>query len=249
VENGNTSASVSSDRITDYLFPSALMVASYERFGRPTRFHHLFPADVLASSREDALKQFAHSDIVMMTDPVHGRGEPYPLNSSIREYWGELQSMVTANFVPLTSTTIQGIQLEVFVKPVLKISGVSGDWVTSAGLIIEVEPRDLTKWPVIVLEGAAYYHLLDGQLQPRAAVVDAAGQPSDELPVTFEHERSRYVVTINARAAASASPTPVRIQLRFNRFFIPRALGLNADTRELVIMAPYRHELRARPPD
>jgi hypothetical protein len=249
VENGNTSASISADRITDYLHASVLMVASYERFGRSTRFRQLFPADVLASSREDALKQFADSDIVMLTDPVERRAEPFPLNSSIREYRGELQSMVTANFLPLTSATIQGIHLEVFAKPILKISGVSGAWVTSAGLIIEVEASDLTKRPIIVLKGEAPYHLLDGELQPRATVIDTARQPIGELPVTFEPDGFRYVLSINARAAASETPTRVRIQLSFNRFFIPSAVGWNADMRELVIVAPSRYELREAPRD
>jgi hypothetical protein len=249
VESGNASPSLSIDGIMDHLHASLLMVASYERFGRFVRFRPMFPDSVLASRREDALSLSARSDIVVLTDPVRGREQPYPLNSAIREYWADLQGMVTANFVPLTSTTIQGIPLEVFVKPVVKISGVSGDWVTSAGLIIEVEARDLAKWPFIVLEGAAIYHLLDGQLQPRAAVINAAGQPGNELPTTFERDGTRYVVTINAGAAALASHIPARIQLMFNRFFVPRTLGLNSDTRELVILAPVRRELRARPRD
>jgi hypothetical protein len=249
VESGNASPSISTDRIADYLGPNLLMVASYERFGRLIPFLQMFPTSVLASSREDALALSTRSDIVILTDPVLGRSDPFPLNSAIRDYWGNLRTLVAANFAPLMSTTIQGIPLRVFVKPTVRISGISGNWVTSTGLIIEAEARDLAKWPFVVLEGDAMYQLLDGQPQSRAAVVDAAGQPSDDLPVTFEREGSRYVVTINAKAAASASTTPVRMQLTFDRHFVPRALGLNPDTRELVVLAPSRRELRSRPRD
>jgi hypothetical protein len=249
LDTGNASPSITADGIVDYLSAGSFTVASYERFGRLIRFRQMFPTDVVASSREEALARSARSDIVILTDPVRGREQPFPLNSAIRNFWRELQAMAMANFTPLTSTTVRGIPLQVFVKPAVKIIGLSGDWVTSSGLTIEVEPRDLLRWPLIVLEGVAFYDVLGGQPEARAIVLDSAGQPGKELPVSFERTASSsgYVVTITAAETASESQTPVKIQLSFDRFFVPRALGINADPRELVIMAPSRRELRARP--
>jgi len=44
------------------------------------------------------------------------------------------------------------------------------------------------------------------------------------------------------------SSCPVTIHLTFDRYFVPSKLGINTDTRELVVPEPTKHELRASLP-
>ena len=98
---------------------------------------------------------------------------------------------------------------------------------------------------LLVLEGEANYDLLGGKPCPRA-VAEVSGQTT-ELPASVTATGNRYRLMIDARAAASPQDGRVRITVRFDRHFVPRALGINPDSRELVVRAPSQRELRSRP--
>jgi hypothetical protein len=252
VENEIAVPKLSVDRVVDYLFTGTVELAAYERFRRVYKFTgRLGEAGafgIFAAPREAALQAIVESDVVVLTDPVLGRGAPYPMNTKIREYWDELWTWTVQNLALVSSTEIAGIPYRAFVKPSITVHGLSGEWITSSGISIEIGASDLARWPFIVLEGRANYDVLGGEFRPRAFVVDATARTGKELPAIFNRLGQRYQIAIDARTAASAARESVKIQLMFDRFFVPSKLGINPDTRELVIFAPDKRELRALHP-
>jgi hypothetical protein len=253
VENEIAVPKLSVDRVVDYLFTGTVELAAYERFRRLYKFTGGLGEGggafgIFATPREAALQAIIESDVVVLTDPVLGRGAPYPMNTKIREYWDELWTWTVQNLALVSSTEIAGIPYRTFVRPSIIVHGLSGGWITSGGISIEIGASDLARWPFIILEGRAYYDVLGGELRPRAFVVDATARRGKELPAIFNRLGQRYQIAIDARTAASAASEPVKIQLMFDRFFVPSKLGISADTRELVIFAPDKRELRALHP-
>jgi hypothetical protein len=126
----------------------------------------------------------------------------------------------------------------------LELQGLSGGWITSAGINIEVDASQLNDAPYIVLEGAANYEELGGEPGPLAAIVGPTGKPLSILPSSLKRLGSTYSVVIDARTAVSSTNGPVRINLTFDRYFVPGALGINSDTRELVLPEPTQRTLQ-----
>ena len=122
--------------------------------------------------------------------------------------------------------------------------GASAGWVTSAGITLEVDVDHLRRWPSIFVEGDANYEVLGGEPNPRATIVDAAGTPGVALPAHLKRVGTRYGIVIDGRQPPDVGRA-VRVHLTFDRFFVPSKLGINPDTRELVVMAPTKRELRA----
>jgi hypothetical protein len=115
---------MSIDRVTDYLNAGTLQLYSYERLHRIIEFSGHFGHSLVATPRDVALKVIADSDIVVLTDPIRRREEPYPMNTKIREYWDEMSAWVEQNYALLLSTEILSIPHRVFVKSVTNKDGV-----------------------------------------------------------------------------------------------------------------------------
>ena len=111
---------MSSDRVVDYQNAGTPKLFSIEALHRnleiDPRFGH-GTYGIFATSREDALRLFADSDVIVLTDAVTDRSHPYPMNTKIKEYWDELWQWTNQNRALLFSTEIYGIPYRVFVRP------------------------------------------------------------------------------------------------------------------------------------
>jgi hypothetical protein len=243
---------ISIDRTVDYS-PNHynVMLRGYEQFGRLLKIEGRFgtgATGLFSTPREEALKLFSESSIIVLTDKDLGREAVYPMNRAIREYWDEIRAWTVENRIPLFATQIRGVPYEVFVKPFVNVTGFSANWVTSAGLRIAVDSAAIARWPFIVLEGMASYDSLGGEPQVRAVITNASR--AVELPTTFKRTGPHhYRVVIDARSLDAPQYGSVLIHLSFDRFFVPKQLGLNEVTMELVVHAPTTHELRAQAPE
>jgi hypothetical protein len=195
------------------------------------------------------MKILASSDVIVLTEPKGGRQLLYPMDAKIESYWQDLWDWSATNRLQLATETIHGMPHAVFVKPIVRISGASGPWITSDGITLTAHSQDLNRWPFIVLEGAALYEALGGVPRVSAGVVDiSSGRLSGPaVPAEFARTGDTYRISIDARALSNENTNEIGIRLTFDRFFVPSKLGMNADTRELVVMEPTRHELRREP--
>jgi hypothetical protein len=118
-ENNLDRLSMSTDRVVDYQNVGTTKLASIELLHRHLDVdgslgHGTY--GIFATSREDALRLLAESDVIVLTDPLTERSYPYPMNTKIKEYWGELWQWTNENRVLLFSTEILGIPYRVFVR-------------------------------------------------------------------------------------------------------------------------------------
>ena len=118
-DNNLDRLSMSTDRVVDYQNVGTLKLASIELLHRSLDVDGLLghgTYGIFATSREDALRLLAESDVIVLTDPVTDRSHPYPMNTKIKEYWDELWQWTNENRVLLFSTEILGIPYRVFVR-------------------------------------------------------------------------------------------------------------------------------------
>jgi hypothetical protein len=110
---------ISFDRISDYLNWGTIILFGYERFHVLIPFFGAFghgAYGVFATPRATAMALIQRSDLIILTDPVMGRQAFYPINTKIKEYWGEMRDWVRRNRVSIFSTVILGIPHEVFAR-------------------------------------------------------------------------------------------------------------------------------------
>jgi hypothetical protein len=58
------------------------------------------------------------------------------------------------------------------------------------------------------------------------------------VPVTFAETNGQYTIQLVVPPLDAVGDSPLSIRLRFRRYFVPRDLGLNDDTRHLVVRLP-----------
>lgn len=253
LDNQIANPEFSIDRIVDYLNPSTLSITAFERFNSALPIKKGLGYDLVfgmgPAPRDVAMQFVENSDILVLTSAAIDREAPYPLNAAVKEYWNDLQSWAKNNRDLLSTATILGVPYHIFVKPQVRIQGASGGWITRAGITIEANQSQIDRWPFIVLSGQANFDILGGVPRARAVVVDDMGRPQSELPALLKPVGYRYDLIVDTRSRASTPSGLLKILVTFDRSFVPKQLGINADTRHLVMFAPASRELREKAPD
>jgi hypothetical protein len=228
----------SSDGVHEMFNYLALSDRTYEERGSPVNFQPAYDMQIFAPTRENLLSAFSRSDVAVLSDPRLGRNSIYPSNVVIAQNWEELKAQVSGSMISVARTNIAGVPYEAFARPAPKITGLSGGWITSAGVDLRINSRVIGDRPYIILEGQAMLQPLGGTPVPRAELRDLAGkaQPT-ALPAKIIISGNRYKVVIDCSNACSKIAEP-SVHLTFDRFFVPLKAGINADTRELVLYAP-----------
>jgi hypothetical protein len=119
-ENHLDRISVSTDRVVDYQNVIMPRLASVEILHRNLEVDGLLghgTSGIFATAHDDAMRLIAASDVIVLTDPDIDRTQPYPINTRIKEYWGELWNWSSQNRRLAYSTEIFGIPYHVFVRP------------------------------------------------------------------------------------------------------------------------------------
>jgi hypothetical protein len=115
-----------------------------------------------------------------------------------------------------------GIPHHVLVRLPVRISGVSGDRITSAVLAIEVDASHLTRWLFIILQDPFdendYARCLGGWPKVTAALVEAPDKAEVALPESFKAAGPAYEILSDARTLADAPNGKRQIKISFDRF-------------------------------
>lgn len=109
--------SMSTDRIDDYQNVGTPKLVSIELLHRNLEVDGLLghgTYGIFPTSRDDAMRLIAASDVIVLTDPDLDRAHPYPINTKIKEYWNELRDWTSQNRELVYSTEIFGIPYRVF---------------------------------------------------------------------------------------------------------------------------------------
>jgi hypothetical protein len=96
---------------------------------------------IFATPRDEAMRIFAESDVIVLTDPTTDRQYPFPINSNIKEYWDDACQQTNRDRKLIYSTEILGIPYRVFVRPLPKVESDSEGMTNAAHSIIALRKR------------------------------------------------------------------------------------------------------------
>jgi hypothetical protein len=123
-DNNLERLTMSTDRIVDYDDASIPELFAIERLHRKLDIEGLFGRGaygIFATPRDEAMRLFAESDVIVLTDPSTDRKYPFPINTKIKEYWDDVWQQTNRDRKLIYSTEILGIPYRVFVRPLPKI--------------------------------------------------------------------------------------------------------------------------------
>lgn len=194
--------------------------------------------DIMGVDRASALELVSKSDFVLLTTlPKEG---VYPFYAKVAQYWPALKSWADQHLLLVRELAFSNFVAMVYCKPRVQLIGLSGDWITSEGLVIRAESSVFKQFPVISLSGEANYSWLPKQ--PSAQAILDTPDDAREFPASFHKDGNRWELTVDLRGRPLPPSGEASVRVKFDTFFVPRDLGINNDTRQLVVEAPINVE-------
>lgn len=242
------SGTMFSDRNTDYQIAMGVKVDYYERHGRMISLQNPVEGNVmLAESDWPRLRDFLRSaDVAFITESQQA-GETaaaYPTTRMLSQHREEIVALAKENLQRIGGATVGDHKLGIYTRARVRIEGESGGWLTSAGIRIYLKAEWLRGKKGLVLEGTTLYPgQLKGSLGGNAILVGTG----KAVPIFFSPLTPDYRIELDLREVDVSQEGDVEVQVKFDRYFVPRKEKISADDRELVISAPKRIALLTVP--
>jgi hypothetical protein len=235
---------ISFDVISAWFTGDAITASGYEQTRELVNFQPgLGATGIMGEDRQRALSLLARSDFVVLTTlPKAGL---YPFYQKISEFWQDLKDWADKNLIVAQTVPFETFTVTVYVRPSVKVLNLSGNWITSRGITILADRRDLERFPQIRLSGPARFSWLPKIPTVTATVKTQTG--SVTLSSSLRVLDQSYEILIDTSSIKDLSSDPVQVMLSCDTFFVPKKLGINADERELVLPAPERAHLLREP--
>jgi hypothetical protein len=236
-EYGWKNPTVSLDLISGLLNSATITATGFEKTGELVEFRGLLGSSIFGETREKALEFLENSNFVILTSPR--QSGKYPFSQTIAAYWSDLKAWADKHLLlarRLEFDNYYPAALTVYTQPTAQLRDISGDWITSKGVLIEAKRSDLERFPVIRLKGAADFSNL-----PKVPAVTANLEPPDgspPIPAIFRRMDNRYEIELNTSLTRIPAQELVRIRVKFDTFFVRKDATLHNDFRELVVRSP-----------
>jgi hypothetical protein len=120
LDNNLERLTMSTDRVVEYDNAAIPKLFAIERLHRNLDIEGLFGHGIygiFATPRDEAMRLFAKSDVIVLTDPTTDRKYPFPINGKIKEYWDDIWKQTNRDCKLIYSTEILGIPFRIFVRP------------------------------------------------------------------------------------------------------------------------------------
>jgi hypothetical protein len=225
---------ISFDVISGDLNAGTITVTGYERLHQLIVFHPLLAGDIMGLDRATALSYLAQSDFVILTNTPKTGVDPF--YESISRYWDDVHAWAEKNMVLSRRLTVDDFSATVYIRPNPTILGVSGNWITSAGLSLQIPRETIQRFPKIQISGTSDFSRLP-KTPEVSATVDMGSGPQ-AVPASLKRDGSNYEISLDLPKIDSSRTDPVRVHIGFDTFYVPDKLRKNGDTRELVLRAP-----------
>jgi len=225
---------ISFDIISGDLNAGTITVTGYERLHRLINFHPLLAGDIMGVDRAEALAYLAQSDFVILTNSPKTGVDPF--YQAISRYWDDLHTWAEKNMIMSRRITLDDLIATVYIRPNPAVLGVSGNWITSNGLTLQVSRETLQRFPKIRLSGISDFSRLP-KTPAVSASVDLDSGPQ-AVPASLSRDGGSYEISIDLPKVDLSRTDPVRVHIAFDTFYVPNKLRMNGDMRELVIRAP-----------
>ena len=231
VDNDLSNVKLSFDRISDAITADVLTVLTYEQdnlyvdVGNAWGGYFIY-YDYTKEEVEEILKE---TDLMVISKDGYAAGSYYPADESFSKYHDYMLEYCYDNLIQLGEFTLNGDVLMVFGKGQVKVASSWNDWMSDEGNWIIFNKQD-ERQNKIVIEGS-----LGGGFSSPEEFQPNVSWKGENIPCELSVNGDRYVITIDISDLTMGS---YKMELSFNNSFIPAELGLNDDTRKLVVMCP-----------
>jgi hypothetical protein len=230
---------VSVDLIADYLSFPTIEAAIYERHRLSLDVQGALGASMLAVSVPEAIVYIRGSDFVVMTTSGHIGPSPFPFDQTVASLRPALIDEANKQLVALRQFRIFGRGVTLYARHVLRLEGDSGGWITSEGVTLYASGAAVRTRPRVELLGQFYPQYLKrlpgvtGRL-----IIPGSTETRSVSASLFSSSADAYQINLDLDSTDLPIDTLVEIRLTFDTYFVPKALGINEDMRELVIRTP-----------
>ena len=237
---GWTSPAITSDSLQDFLYHKDLSILAYEKYGV------LLSAGASigrleAYDAKELYDRLAMSDFAIITKNTRPPAFEYPFDRQMREWHGDILKWCRQNMVELEHDDLGAPfdrELTLFIRPGVGMRAAADGWITSDGMDVTALARALREYPVIELRGQADFALLKDRTPNVSARLEQPNGQVLSVPAEFRRSGNNYTITVRADPARLPPSGPVVVHLDFDIHFVPKQLGANEDTRELVMKLP-----------
>jgi len=232
----------------EYVNAEVAKFLAYERHGVALGVGGQLGHTLFAESRPTMTAKIDGSAFVATTPQRPVEEFVSPGDRTLQPVIPELTRYVRERFIRMTSFRLGPQEFELYRRPLVRLHGVSGDWITSAGAVAEIREEDKAAAVTLLLHGRSNMSLVPGVAVSAAALELGATTPGRALPTDLRVNGDDYVIAVSL-AGLTEGPGPLLIRLSFSKYFVPRLLGLNDDPRKLVIQPPYERTILFRRTD
>ncbi len=225
---------ISIDVISGDLNGGTITITGYERLHELINFHPLLAGDIVAAGRSEAISYLAQSDFVILTNLPKSGVDPF--YEGISQYWDDLHEWAEKNMIMSRQVTLGDMIATVYIRPNPEVLGISGNWITSNGLTLQVSRGTFQRFPKIRLSGISDFSRLP-KTPAVSAIVQLDSGPQT-VPASLTRDGNKYEILIDVPKMDLSRTDPVRVHIGFDTFYVPNKVRKNGDTRELVIRAP-----------
>ncbi len=227
------------DRILEYFNGTAAAVVIFERSGLNIQPQEWLARNIYERPLEEVLRVTDSADCALLTlDPVEKtKASLFPFELTAAKWQDAYRKMVTTQMIPLARLSMPGHNFQIFVRPRVRVEGDSGGWLTADGAELLAPARVLRVWPIIRLSGSTIGSKhLRGSLGTTVTMAGGSGRTIPSRASIAADES--YEIQVDASGIPLPDTGLVHLRLSFDRYFVPKALGINPDPRKLVIQFP-----------
>jgi hypothetical protein len=216
----------------DFLGPPVTSVLGYERHGILRKVRTKL-CSIFSVTEAEALKEVKASDLVIVSP---AKRSTFPFDQDMLAHIPALLRYCDQNMVRLRTTRIFDDEVILFARIAVRTEGGSSGWITDEGLRFHLTGPALQSSELEV-RGKANWQWLGGVPGAHAALKLPRGEPQ-KLKAVVTRDGDNYRVSITLPKLEVPADTKAAIHLHFDRYFVPRELGINEDTRHLVLHMP-----------
>ncbi|MBI1915738.1 MAG: hypothetical protein HYS12_13545 [Planctomycetes bacterium] len=224
------------DSVLDLLTHKTLMVYAYEQHGKLLDFGAGLGGSHLHMDEKTIWDLLEHSDLVVLTKEGRLASPVYPFNQQMRPMHGAVRRYCEEELVRVGRYPVADDQLTLYVRPSFRLEGESHGWITRRGLTLTAPAEFLRKRNVAHLGGKLNLSFL--KRVPGVTVVMKAAGKEQAIPAHLDVTDFHYDLVFQVPAEWLPKHGQVTVDIKFDTWFVPHDLGLNDDTRELVVCSP-----------